>query len=352
MNDRFGLGWRDELAAAIFSRLDAIDVVEVLADDLLDARPAVLRAMRTLGVQVPLLLHGTGLGLATTETVDQRRLDRIARVVGAVEPEAWSEHFAFVRGGGVEIGHLAAPSRTAATVHGAARNVERAARVVGSRPVMENVATLVDPPGSDRDEATWLAQCLDSADCGMLLDLHNLHANATNFGFDPVAFLDRLPLGRLRQIHLAGGRWIGMPGARRLLDDHLHDVPDPVFDLLSEVAARASQPLTVILERDGKFPGVEALVSQLDRARAAVARGRLAARKPPEVATPSAGRPGPGLEGTLARVYVDAAERARWLRDAKNVDRIGLEMAAQSYERKRKSRNSVLSAQCSVLSAQ
>jgi uncharacterized protein (UPF0276 family) len=51
-------------------------------------------------------------------------------------------------------------------------------------------------------------------------------------------------------------------------------VPDPVYELLEEVAARAPQPLTVILERDGKFPSIDALLAQLDRARYAVAAGR------------------------------------------------------------------------------
>jgi uncharacterized protein (UPF0276 family) len=54
----------------------------------------------------------------------------------------------------------------------------------------------------------------------------------------------------------------------------LHDVPDPVYELLAEVAARAPQPLTVILERDGKFPSIETLLAQVDRAREAVAHGR------------------------------------------------------------------------------
>jgi uncharacterized protein (UPF0276 family) len=59
-----------------------------------------------------------------------------------------------------------------------------------------------------------------------------------------------------------------------LLDDHLHDVPDPVYDLLAEVGARTPRALTVILERDGAFPLIDCLLHQLDRARQALARGR------------------------------------------------------------------------------
>ena len=64
---------------------------------------------------------------------------------------------------------------------------------------------------------------------------------------------------------------------KRYLDDHLHDVPDPVYALLAEVGARVRRPLTVVLERDGRFPPMRHLLWQLDRARAALAEGRARA---------------------------------------------------------------------------
>jgi len=329
--DRFGLGWRDDLAAGIFANLDRIDIVEVLADDYADACKARLRALRTLAIQVPVTLHGVSLGLASTESVEPHRLDALARVVNAVQPAAWSEHFAFVRGGGVEIGHLAAPPRNAATIEGAGRNADRAARIVGSRPLLENVATLIDPPASDRDEATWLAQAQRATRCDLLLDLHNLHANATNFGFDAMEFLDAIPLQRVRQVHLAGGKWIVRSGVRRLLDDHQHDVPDSVYALLREVASRAAD-LDVILERDGAYPGMDALLAQLDRARCAVAEGRERRRAATQPAVGSPGPSGAGLEAELARLYRGEARACVEIGDA-----VGLAMAVESFRRKRAS---------------
>lgn len=274
-SDRVGLGWRAELAAAILSNLDRIDVVEVIADDYFDAPRARLRALRTLSSQVPVVLHGVGLGLASAAPADPRRLTGMARVVEAVEPDFWSEHLAFVRGGGIEIGHLAAPPRTAATLEGAARNLAAARAAVGTSPLVENIATLIAPPGSDRDEATWVRDVLLASGCDLLLDLHNLHANAVNFGFDARAFLARLPAERITAVHLAGGKWIpaGADG-RRLLDDHLHDVPDPVYVLLQELGRLAPRPLSLILERDGAYPPISSLLGELDRAREALDRGR------------------------------------------------------------------------------
>ena len=281
--DRVGMGWRQPLAAGIFAHLDAIDVVEVIAENCVRSRLRERRSLRALGREVPLLVHGVGLGPASVSAVDERRLGDIARVVAALEPCAWSEHLSFVRSGGYEIGHLAAPPRNAATVAGAARNLRRLRQVVGMPPAVENIATLMAPPASSLEEPDWVAAIAAAAGTPLLLDLHNLYANAVNFGHEPLDYLLRFPLPQVTIVHISGGVHIdaaalaGEPPVARLLDDHLHDVPDAVFHLLEVLAARCPQPLTVILERDGRFPAMGVLMEQLRRARSALAAGRARA---------------------------------------------------------------------------
>jgi uncharacterized protein (UPF0276 family) len=274
--DRVGLGWRPELASGILGNLDRIDILEVIGNDYVGEIQRKRDALKLLARQVPLHIHGVDLGLAGAEEVSSRRIDRLARLINHVQPEAWSEHLAFVRAGGIEIGHLAAPPRTQASIENAAKNLKKAAGIVGCMPYMENIATLLQPPCSSLSEQQWISGIAGAGDCGLLLDLHNLYANATNFSFDPLQFLAEIPLERVRCIHIAGGRWIPSPdGSQKyLLDDHLHEVTDPVYGLLSEVAARAAQPLTVILERDGAYPPMEALLRELERARSSIAAGR------------------------------------------------------------------------------
>ena len=273
--DRFGMGWRPELAAGIFANMDRIDILEVIADDYFDAGARKADSLKTLARQVPVSLHGVGLGAASTSPIDAKRVEKFARLIERVKPESWSEHLAWVRAGDVEIGHLAAPSRNAATLESTLDNLDRAQRIAGTPPLVENIASLIDPPLSDMPEEEWLTRLLRQSQAGLLLDLHNVHTNSVNFGFDPHRFLDAIPLDLVQAIHIAGGR----PIEDRILDDHLHDVPDPVFELLTFVSARAAQPMTVILERDGKYPPMADLIAQLDRARAAVASGRRQAQK-------------------------------------------------------------------------
>jgi uncharacterized protein len=346
IRDRFGLGWRPELAAGILAHLDRIDVVEVIAEDHFKAGRAGLRALRTLAAQVPVLLHGVSLGLASSVPVAEARLERMARLMEATRAEAWSEHLAFVRGGGIEIGHLAAPPRSEAGAAGAAANLRRARRIVGAAPMLENIATLIAPPASTLDEAAWTEAILEEGDGALLLDLHNLYANAVNFGEEPLALLRRFPLSRVAAVHLSGGVWIEGPGkARRLLDDHLHDVPGDVLALLRALGRAAPQPLTVIIERDGRYPPMARLLDQLDAA-------RRARRGPGEHGRMSSAR----LEAFLARLYTDEAALADFLAapaasagaaglDAEEIaalsaiDRDGLVMAARSFRAKRQGRS-------------
>jgi hypothetical protein len=336
---RYGLGWRAELGAGILANLDRVDVVEVLAEELFHATRAQQRALRFLRSHVPIVLHATSLGLASTEPVDPRRLDAIARVIDWLEPELWSEHLAFVRAGGREVGHLAAPPRNDATLEGLSRNVAMAAQITGSRPCLENVASLIEPPLSTYGEASWLQAVIGETGCELLLDLHNLYANAHNFGFDAFETLRSLPAPRL--VHLAGGRRIE---GDRVLDDHLHAVPSAVYELLACVRGEP----TVILERDGNYPAISELLLELDQARRVVARPPLRgadwAASPPVRAVAGA----TALQTFLATLYTDAAARARYLadpeqmtreanlpRDVARIDPEELQLAARSFEKKR-----------------
>ena len=191
----------------------------------------------------------------------------MARLIGKINPECWTEHLAFVRAGGIEIGHLAAPPRNDNTLSGLCENLRLARRITGALPAMENIAMLLDPPGSTMSEACWLA----ASGTDLLLDLHNVHTNSINFNYDPYALLAAIPLERASIIHIAGGRSIR---GGRILDDHLHETSDEVYGLLRWVAARAPRSLTVILERDGNYPRMETLLMEIDSARAALKEGR------------------------------------------------------------------------------
>lgn len=278
--DRVGLGWRPELAPHILSNLESIDALEIIADNYFSASKKSIQSLQFLARQIPISLHGVGMGLASSHPLEIRRAEKMASLVDKIQPEFWSEHLAFVRAGGFEIGHLAAPPRNQQTVDGTIHNITMAANIIGSLPHMENIATLIQPPGSSFTEPEWITQIIKKSNTPFLLDLHNLYANAKNFDHDPITLLQQLPFECVSTIHLSGGCWINEVDGigQRLLDDHVHDVPTELFELLEWVAQNSTQNLTVIIERDGNFPIFSEMLAQMDLARAALRKGRLIAQ--------------------------------------------------------------------------
>jgi len=364
--DRFGLSWRPELALGIHSQAPRIDVLEFLAEPWFHASSTELRTLAAWCAEKPVHLHGTTLGLASSALIDPQRLLAWSTLISAVRPEYWSEHLSFVRAGGIEIGHLAAPPRTQETVRSAIDNLARIRDQVGTYPLVENIATLIRPPGSDRSEVSWLSDILIGSSGQLLLDLHNFYANSLNEGWDAIVGLKELPIESIAGVHLAGGRtWHG-----RILDDHLHSVPDQVFRLLEELAALSPGPIDVILERDGQFPSIDELLDELDKARSCVLAGRQRSLAEKNRFTPlqncyeqtqglSSGTAATGLvlETLLARLYTDEPFRSSFLADPEtvaraagiqpsqlmalvDVDRVGLDLASRSLLAKRAQRTS------------
>jgi len=83
-------------------------------------------------------------------------------------------------------------------------------------------------------------------------------------------------------VHVSGGQRVFLPpdlgewfsSSDRWLDDHVHDVPDSVFELLRQVTIRVSQSLTVIIERDGAYPAFTSLIGEVRRARETMKQAR------------------------------------------------------------------------------
>jgi uncharacterized protein (UPF0276 family) len=133
---------------------------------------------------------------------------------------------------------------------------------------LENIATLIEWPESEFDEATFLTEILERTDALLLLDVENVYANCRNHGGDPLALFDRLPLERLAYVHVAGGH--DRDGLYH--DTHTDPVPDGVLVLLEELASRCAIP-GVMLERDGRFPTHAVLDAELDAITLAGRRG-------------------------------------------------------------------------------
>ncbi|SEU28244.1 DUF692 domain-containing protein [Nonomuraea wenchangensis] len=267
-----GIGWRAELDLTI-ERMAGVDFVEVVAENIRPgAPPESLRVLRARGV--PVIPHGVSLGVGGAEPPSARRLAHLAACAEALDAPLVSEHLAFVRGDGVEAGHLLPIPRTRESLRVVTENVRRAQEALPVPLALENVAAIFGWPDDELTEGRFLAELVERTGVRLLVDVANLYTNQVNLGLPAVAALDALPLEHLAYVHVAGGHehqgiWH---------DTHTTAPPEPVLDLLTELCAR-TRPPGVLLEWDDRFPSDAVLAGELDRIRAAMAAG-VAAGEP------------------------------------------------------------------------
>ncbi|MFI7618081.1 DUF692 domain-containing protein [Nonomuraea terrae] len=259
-----GIGWRTELDLTI-ERMAGVEFLEVVAENIHpDRLPESLQVLRERGL--PVIPHGVSLGVGGAERPSPARLAHLAACAQALDAPLVSEHLAFVRGGGVEAGHLLPVPRTRESLRVVAENVRRAQDALPVPLALENVAALFGWPDDELTEAQFLAELVERTGVGLLVDVANLHTNQVNLGLPAVAALDTLPLEHLAYVHVAGGQEHG--GLWH--DTHTAVAPQAVLDLLAELCARATPP-GVLLEWDGAYPSDAVLAGELTRIRAATA---------------------------------------------------------------------------------
>jgi hypothetical protein len=84
----------------------------------------------------------------------------------------------------------------------------------------------------------------EGADCGILLDLHNLWANERNGRQSVRGFLDEIPLDRVWEVHVAGG----FEYAGYWLDAHSGVMPEALLELAADVVPKLPNVHAIIFE--------------------------------------------------------------------------------------------------------
>ncbi|GAB2717437.1 DUF692 domain-containing protein [Streptomyces bullii] len=304
-----GIGWRPEIADAV-ERMPGIDWVEVVAENVCPGHlPDSLLRLRERGMTV--VPHGVALGLGGADRPDEGRLTALAERAQALGSPLVTEHIAFVRAGGpvtasprLEAGHLLPVPRTRDALDVLCENVRIAQEALPVPLAVENIAALIAWPGEEMTEGQFLYELADRTGVRLLIDVANLHTNHVNRGEDPAKALAELPLEAIAYVHVAGG--FARDGVWH--DSHAHPVPEPVLDILTDLASRVS-PAGVLLERDENFPEPNELVGELGAIRGALEKGAVGREAAAGGPTPS--DPAPMTEGAARMPRNRPAEAAR-----------------------------------------
>lgn len=230
------------------------------------------RLFKELGRNLPMVMHCLGLSICSADIFDREYLGRLAQWRDRHDCAWVSEHLSFSR---ISAGHetnaaMALPSPyDRELLDLLVPRIKMAQDKLGCPFLLENNVYYFDFPDQEMTETEFLNQLVKRTGCGLLLDLHNLHTNAVNHGFEARTFLENLDLAAVQEIHIAGG--ISMMGFHT--DSHTGAVIDPVWDLLDFVAPKTPALRGVTFEfHESTWPQLrtKGLLDQLARAREAL----------------------------------------------------------------------------------
>ncbi len=261
-NCSVGVGLRSPHVSEIAATRPPIGFLEVHAENYMADTPALDRLLE-LRRDYPVSLHGVALSLGSAEELDRGHLGRFKALIERVEPVLVSEHLAWSAIAGAYLNDLLPLPYTETSLELFCRHVEEAQEALGRRLLIENPSSYLRYRHSPIPEAEFVTEVTSRTGCGILCDVNNIHVSAWNFGFDPIDYLDALPVEAIGEIHLGGHH--AAEDVDILIDDHGSRVAKPVWDLHA-AALRRFGPVPTLIEWDTNLPALEVLLDEAHHA--------------------------------------------------------------------------------------
>lgn len=267
-----GLGLRRALMGPLLSMEEkAVDFLELAPENWIGVGGRYAAGLDTLGERFPFVMHGLSLDIGGPDPLDMDLLAGVASLVKRFDVPIYSEHLTYCAADGHLYDLLPIPF-TDEAVHYVSERIRVVQDYLDMPLVLEN-ASYYAQAHKDMDEAAFINAVVEESGCQLLLDVNNVYVNSVNHGYEPLAFIDALPLDAVRYIHIAGH----FDEADDLkVDTHGADVIDPVWEVLDEAYARVGA-LPTLLERDFNFPELDTLLGEITQIRNAQHRRLLPA---------------------------------------------------------------------------
>jgi len=257
-----GLGFRRELIAPLKTAVpEAVRFFELAPENWAGMGGRSGKDLRHFTERYPFVCHGLSLSLGGPGPLDEALLRRIKAFMTEHGMTLYTEHLSWCADASHLYDLLPIPL-TESAVRWTAERIRRAQDILGLRIGIENASYYVAPPGAEMSESEFISAIVREADCLLHLDVNNIYVNSCNFGFDPFAFMDALPLERTCYVHVAG-HWVEPDGL--LIDTHGAEVIDPVWRLLEAAYARIGGEVPTCLERDFNIPDLPALTAEVEQ---------------------------------------------------------------------------------------
>jgi len=247
-----GITYSDSVRPLLESRPELFQVVEVEPQTtwlkLRNATPSyrvdeevIDRIVATPGRK---LVHSIGTPVGGTVRPDAEQLVLLRSTIEILQSPWASDHLSFNQTPEFATGFFLPPRQTSEGVRTAVRSIADLQDALAVPVAVETGVNYLRPRADEMADGEFVAEVVEEADCGLLLDLHNVFANALNGRQRLDDYIDQLPLERIWEIHLAGG--MELDGF--WLDAHSGAIPDPLYGFAEKLIPNLPNLGAIIFE--------------------------------------------------------------------------------------------------------
>lgn len=253
-----GAGLRHEHFDEILAEKPPFKWFEIISDDFMDFGGYSRDRLMQIREHYQIISHGVCLAIGSTDPLDLdylRRMKTFCREIGS----PWSsDHLCFTKVDHTNMLDLMPLPFTSETVKHVAERVRIVQQELELPFLLENITRYVTVSDREMSEAEFISEIITRADCGLLLDVTNVHLNSRFHGYDALSFISSLPLERVGQIHLAG--WEPAEDGS-VIDSHDGPVPPDVWELFKRTIEKTG-PTSVLVEWDNILPSAARLLEE------------------------------------------------------------------------------------------
>lgn len=259
-NIKAGIGFRKDFAEEFLSG-SALKpgFVELAPENWMKIGGYWRKQINKLVEMYPITSHGLSLSIGSPEELDMEFLRNVKQFLENFNVEIYSEHLSFSKCDNAHLYDLLPIPFTEDAVKHVSSRIKKVQDFLGKKIAVENVSYYT-PVAAEMDEATFVKNVVEEADCNLLLDINNVFVNAFNHNYEAKEFLYNLPLERVAYIHMAGHTQVEED---LIIDTHGENIIEQVYDLFEWTLGKI-KPVPVLLERDFNIPELEDLQKELD----------------------------------------------------------------------------------------
>lgn len=259
----FGLGLRPKHYETVLETQPTdVDWFEIISEDYLVEGGNPLHYLFKIRELYPMAMHGVSLSIGSCDPLDYDYLKQLKALADRLEPAWISDHFCWTGVNGNNLHDLMPLPYTEEALAHIVDRIQQVQDYLGRRILLENPSSYVTYTDTCMSEQVFIRETAIRADCLLLLDVNNVYVSSFNHNFDPIDYLNTIPVDKVQQIHVAGHSNNGS----HIIDTHDHPIIHEVWDLFAYTAKRFGH-VSAMIERDDNIPPLEELVAELNTLR-------------------------------------------------------------------------------------